>query len=664
MKKLATLALLLIFAYQVKSQNLISNIPANVFAVASVKNQNLFKLIPIADFDQSFIGNKFLKEISRTKNKAFESVADLGINLNETSYYFSILTDSINYNCYLMPLADATKFSDFIKTDDNLIKANNASNTFMLKDSSGVIKWDNEKVLYIDGKVNYSFLDQPENAARYGVVKLIRPYNNSYPQVEESVVEMDAADTAVVSTVEEVDGIMVDTVSVYTEEVAPPTYSPPAVVEEAGVAMVDTVSVYTEEVATPAYPPSAVLEEQDSDLTGYYERYHENETVKKQLQLTWVSKQADYILAGGFKNISSNNSYTKSINNKADASLWVSDLKSVYSNLLSGIIAYKNINVFNGFGQINLDVFLDKEKMRVESKMTLDNDIAESYRKMMDKKINRKFFKYIDSDKALGFASYAVNTKAYLREFPKLMSKTYGSLLGDKYAELADLGGDVFSVLLDEEAIAKVVKGDALFVINGVTKKKVNYTSYDYDDDYKRVEVEKTKTETLPSFLMMFSSDDYRLLTKVLNLNSTKNYVTQQNGVYKVSYRKSPTDFYVTMQKGIVFVGNNLEDFNKISQNNYSASISRKHKKMLKSSNFSFVVNPKNVSKEVPFDEISSKKEVDLLKNTLSEMNDIYIKSNRIKGNVISGEMVAEIPDGEENALQYIFSLIEKAANL
>src|SRR3546814_11926467 len=90
------------------------------------------------------------------------------------------------------------------------------------------------------------------------------------------------------------------------------------------------------------------------------------------------------------------------------------------------------------------------------------------------------------------------------------MKDMYGNLFEQYEADIA-LGADLVSLLLDEAAIANVAKGDALFVLNGIAEREVPYISYEYDDDYNYMEVEKIKMETIPDFLLMFSSDDVQI---------------------------------------------------------------------------------------------------------------------------------------------------------
>ncbi len=618
MKKLLFTLIALSFIGAAKAQNLENNIPSNASLVATIKSDKIFKLMPVKDFDQSFLGKKLLNVILKDTNQASLNIEDFGLNLHENSYFFMLPTDSINHLCFYVPLADAQKFEQQLKLQKNEVTNKGNVRTHILDDSLSLIAWDTKKVLFISGSLNYNFFSDKEITARYGMINLDGYFNNIF--------------------------------EVYDEE-------------EMGVT-VDTTVVNDQ--IEPWEDAEDMVEAEEDDYSEYDSLFAINTAIKKNLQLTWMQAEADLIFAGNFSSLNNNSLFKSSLNNKSVVSVWAPDLKRIQSGMGRALpgMTYGGMNPFGGYETLMMDMIMDEKEMRIENKVTLDPSVANSYKKISNRKLNKKFFKYIDSEQAIGFFSTAVNSQAYLEEFPSIMKQTYGSYLGQEYGELIGLGADFMSLILDEKAIGKVAKGDALFVVNGITSKEVTYMGYEYDEDYNGTEVLKTKTETLPSFLFMFSSDDMRLFKKALSIGINKEYVTMENNIYSIKYPKSPMDFYVLMKDGIVFTSNSLEDIQKIDQNQFRSSISKSHQKLLKESNFSFLFNAKNLAKKFPAEGYGTKEQADKIKDMTGSMRDIYIKSNRIKGNIVSGELTVEIPEGQENALKYIFSLVEKMADL
>ena len=675
MKKILIAISFLLLIKTASAQDLVKKIPANAFTVATIKGDNVFKLMFVKDFNESFLGKKLLTETSKSMEKDFTSIEDFGINLEKSMYYFNQFTDSIYYNCFLIPLKDATKFENLIKNKDQKITTKGDVNTLTLPDSTSLLMWNKSMMYFVTGSIRSSFFADSLKAAKYGI-KDIR-YQNNYDTVADSAAVavdstyvMDAAATAAPA--------YDDTDIPVKKTIQKKKTAKKQIVKKGSKKKSSKGKVAPkkkrETIIIDEEPPKTT-EELDSAMVAIgatpYDRYDEyqgerkeQEDKKKRLAFVWMTAQADMIFNGNYESISSNKSYTNSLDDKAIASVWVSSLQDVYNMLtpeLSTYSPYSKSGIMKGYGSLSSKLFMDKQSFRISAELELAKEQADSYKKIMNRKLNKNFLKYVNSEKAVGFMSYSIDTKAYLEEFPKLMKQTYGSILGGKMDEEIELGTDLFSLLLDEEAVSKVVKGDALFVINGLNTKDVEYTGYDYDDDYNRVEVKKTKKETLPDFLFMFSSEDTKLFQKLIKYGINKNYVTPQQGIYKFKESKSPIDVYFMIKDGIVFFGNSLTEMQNIYNNQFNATISKKHKDLLAKNNFSMFFNPKNLIGKIPSEEIGGAETAEKFNDTLSKMGDVYMKSNPIKGNIVSGEISAEIPNGHENALKYLFSLIENA---
>ncbi|MGN7987015.1 hypothetical protein ACTJKC_06735 [Pedobacter sp. 22226] len=654
-----------------KAQDLVKKIPSNAFTVATIKGDNVFKLMFVKDFNESFVGKKLLTETSKSLDKNFTSIEDFGINLEKNMYYFNQLSDSITYNCFLIPIKDAKKFESLINNKEKKYSQQGDIRTMVMPDSTSIVKWNNNMLYFVTGSIRSSFFADSAKSARYGI-KDIRFQSDDALAVDSTAV---LADSAVAVTAEP----MVEVVE------AP-------VIEKAKVQKKPTIKKNTKKtVATKKtgkkktskkakkvkdQPLDVIYPEETVDSTGitpvngqineqydaYQQERAEQDAKKKRLAFTWMNAQADQIFNGTYESIESNKSYTASLDNKAIAELWVSSLQDVYNSISPEFGTYGKAGLMTGYGSLNAKLFMDNKSFRISTGLELAQEQADAYKKIMNRKLNKKFLNYVNSEKALGFMSYSIDTKAYLEEFPKLLKQTYGSFLGGKMDEEIDLGTDLFSLLLDEEAVSKVIKGDALFVINGLKSKEVTYTTYEYDDDYKQKEVTKTKNETLPDFLFMFSSEDHRLIDKLIKYGIHKNMVTVENNIYKIQEKKSPVDIYFMIKDGIVFFGNSLSEMQSISNNQYTNKISKLHKDLLSKNNFSFLFNAKNLVGKVPDSEIGGVETAKKFNSTLEKMGNVYMKSNPIKGRLVSADISAEIPNGHENALKYLFSLIENAA--
>lgn len=672
MKKILIAISLFLSFNLAQAQDLVKKIPSNAFTVATIKGDNVFKLMFVKDFNESFVGKKLLTETSKSLEKNFTSIEDFGINLEKNMYYFNQLSDSITYNCFLIPIKDAKKFESLIENKEKKFTQRGDIRTMVMPDSTSIIKWNNNMLYFVTGSIRGSFFADSLKSARYGI-KDIRFQSEDAMAVDSTVV---LADSAVAVTdepmVEEVNTVSeVNKTAIIKAEI-PKNLLPKKtnkkinkkksgrkkVVKPKKITWTQKVEI-TEDANEEMVDSTATI---NAQYDNYQKELLEQSVKKKRLAFTWMTAQADQIFNGTYESIENNKSYTSSLDNKAIAELWVSSLQDVYNSVAPEFGTYGKAGLMKGYGSLNAKLFMDNKSFRISTGLELAQDQADAYKKIMNRKLNKNFLKYVDSEKALGFMSYSIDTKAYLEEFPKLLKQTYGSFLGAKMDEEIELGTDLFSLLLDEEAVSKVIKGDALFVINGLKSKEVTYTTYEYDDDYKQKEVTKTKNETLPDFLFMFSSDDHRLINKLIKYGIHKNMVTVEDNIYKIQEKKSPVDIYFMIKDGIVFFGNSLSEMQNISHNQYNNKISKLHKDLLSKNNFSFLFNAKNLVGKVPDSEIGGEETAKKFNSTLEKMGNVYMKSNPIKGRLVSADISAEIPNGHENALKYLFSLIENAA--
>jgi hypothetical protein len=676
MKKVLSLLGLGLLASSSHAQDLVNRIPANAFSVASFKGDQLFSLLSIPEFNSSALGKKLLEEVSREKDKSYTSVTDFGINLNGTLYYYNQKADSINYNCILVPLSDAGKLELLLSDKDRSV-ISREGNTRMLttaKDKT-VFIWNNELLFMAMGDLQYSFLNDTVRTRPYGIKEV--SYSDYYYQndaaMEETTVTYEVADAepAIDVAVAAEPAVAEDAAEAVAEAAEAATEA------ETDYIAADTAVAMVEEppmIATPPMieaPPTVQTTEDtyvpDHNMEAYNRDYEKQRVLKQQLALSWTMAYAKALFNRGnaSSSILSNPSYLRSRDEKAVATVWVANLPGMYSGLLSIFGGYKYDKMFKGYGSMSARMYLDKKQLRIASDMEVDDQKAKACRNIYDKKINKKFLKYVNSDKLVGFMSYAFDTESYLKELPGTIEQSYGSYFGS-YQDEIGIASELFSLLLDEKAVAKVIKGDALLLINGISQKEVTYKTYEYDEDYNAKEIEKKKTETLPDFLFMMSSDDTRLIEKALHYGIRKNVVSLKNNIYALDKKlsKGPFSFYILIRDGIVFCSTSLGDLQKINADQYQGNISKEQKNLLTKHNVTLFFSPKNVAGKIPENEFGNALKLRQFNALLQSTGNVYMKTTGVKDNLITGELVAEVPEGKDNAVKYFMSWLEDASKI
>lgn len=183
-----------------RAQDLVKKIPLNAFTVATIKGDNVFKLMFVKDFNESFLGRKLLTETSKSLDQNFTSIEDFGINVEKNMYYFNQLSDSITYNCFLIPIKDARKFESLIQNKEKKFTQQGDIRTMVLPDSTSILKWNNDMLYFVAGSINSSFFSDSTKSARYGI-KEIR-FQNNYDDVAIADSSVVVSDTVYTTTAE------------------------------------------------------------------------------------------------------------------------------------------------------------------------------------------------------------------------------------------------------------------------------------------------------------------------------------------------------------------------------------------------------------------------------------------------------------------------------
>lgn len=608
MKKLSCLIMLCLSVVAV-AQNTISKIPSDASIVATIKGKNLLQLMSMEEINNSFVGIEMLKEMSR-KNSDFKSLEDFGFNLGASSHYFFQANDSINYNAFIVPMKDVNKFEALVSSQGKKeIVSQNGVRTIQGQNESAIF-WDASALVVVDASMNNYFFQDKAVMARYGLKS-------------ESTEAYDEEETIVEST------------EVYEEE-------------EIEETVIESTEDYND----------------NDDNYSYYDVYDANNKIKRELSENWATLKAIQILKQSpNRSILKNKSYLKSLDDNAEATLWVHDFGQLYSNVLGGLyfseLAGFDLGQMYANNGLSAKLLLENDRMELSTSYRMSDQMAESYKKMTSRKLNKKFLDYVNEDRMIGYMSYAMDTKATLEEYPIILKSIYKNI--PYYGEEAVLGLDMFSLLLDEAAVGEVLNGDLLFLLSGISKQEVTYTTYEYNDDYEYIEVEKTKTETIPDFLLMASTEDSSMFTKLIKYAVNKEMVTFDNGYYTFVIPKSPLSLHFVIKDGIAFLGTSKAEMRKITTGTFDAKLSSKHKKRMLDNSTSLFVSAEQLASQLPIEEMgldgSGK-----LEWFLNTSEDAYMTASKIKGNTVETKMVVGVPGSEKNALKYIFTIIDKLA--
>ncbi|KMQ69855.1 hypothetical protein ACM39_02095 [Chryseobacterium sp. FH2] len=662
LQKTQTIALLLLGCMFVFAQQKM-RIPNDVAFYMEINGKQLNKKINWQKF------NPFLQEVAK-KGKEKPSWTDYsktGIKYDATQYHYATFNDSVQVYTAHFILDNREKFQEFINSTK-------------------------KKGLEISKKNNYSYIDIDDdifvawNEDR-AILSMIN-YNKHSKDIWEDAAISDSivADSAAVA---------VD--SVYTEEPEKPfDYK-----EEIGY-LKDDIKYLKESIQNN----NAEIARKQKDIK-YLEKHHQYPKEKKDINATdkeYSGNNSEILPPLKDKSFEDETEEDLAYQKELD-SIKIEKFKVVKkiaeerfdiyfsSNLeiepTKGMTAFRDVNsdVFvytdygrivadgiygkmmkhYGFGQIfnkaynstsSYNLYFDNDKVKlVNSYQHKDPEVQKSFSEVYKGRKNKKLSSLIN-DKSIGYYVINVDSSKY---FDILYSMLKDSGEGD-YQKEVELMMETMKIVLDEKAIAKVARGNGIFVLNELKSKTVEYTDYDYDDDYNEKEVKKTKEVMVPNFTFAFATENEGYWNRVFNLlitnKKTAKSFTKNGDFYSFKDDKAKDGYldqlFFTVKDGLVYLTTSTDNVLPKKQSEISRQWAKDSYKYPMSGRFD--AQKLLIGLEKEFNSISERKILDLFRKNVGEM---YFKTE-VKGERIETEMNYNIKNSSENSLMYFFDLFDE----
>jgi Domain of unknown function (DUF4836) len=674
-KLLVSLTLFCTVLTTVKAQNLLAKVPVTSSAVIKYAGENFTKNMPLQKLDTyGFIKDNFFKML---RIDTLTSIQNMGINFEQDTYQYVTMEDSAMSFVTLLHLKNAAQFLQLIKASygtDSILKPIKKNGFEFLNISANTyIGWNATTAVI----VNTSY----QNKKSY--------YDYKYSTNTDSAV-------AVTTVTEAVAAPMADTAVSFT---------PPKIVKDKGVKKKSAVEYKgpvkkaSAKTTTKGKAKSVVkkklTEEQIAEKMAEenYRIQDSIENVKRELwdqqqdmiakakQLTAAEKIIANTFTGTVNSIENELSYKKIIDPAAHASVWLnyeSLLKQYWGSMFGGAYylfgAGRSYNLpvkdtTDGFKSA-ANMYFDKDKMRIEQKMfSADAKMAAMGRDIMNSKQNAALANYVNPDN-IGYFSASINTEAMANYYYSLMKKYISSTpYMSEYSDMVNVYIDLLEIIIDEKGIADLLPGNYMFVMHDMKNKLVTYTDYDYDKDYNKTEVKKTKNELSPNFSFIMETRKEGFMQKLANLplkyaEKGKYNYKDRGGYYELvfdsgAYPISSLYFMIKNGRGIITTSKEVID---MTVNNTGFATDAATKNSILNNNYSLNLNTKRLLQKIApeFSTNLNKKISDYL---LENMGDVKMESS-IKDGMIQATTTMGIKGSHANSFEFFFNMIDAINNI
>lgn len=637
------------FGTGVKAQDLIKQVPEDAEMIAAFNMKDIVQKANANKLNELLQKTGFFEKSGIPANR---DIKNLGVDLSQTAYFYTRKTDSISFTEFIFPLNNKGQFEKLLHEAGEPKAFANGYLSVGLKPGSMLV-YNDRIARFISATTNTTFLDNDSIASRYGIKKVdyvARPSDDYDAWADTTVAAVDSVaevwdedekPLAVPVAPPVAIAVEPDTIAAAATEVLPP--------------VVDIAAGDPVEMHDPSY--------YDSLYTAYEDQNRKNDSIRTGLRDKWLLNEASRLLSGNYKSLSISDQ-EKVLKNLGLIRLYVPHVEDLYRGLLPYTTSlpyyYMGIKLDKfktGYQDGLLDLVQEGNVLKLKGSVGLDKTLAEMTKRMYARKPNAKFSKYL-TDKTLGFFNVNINSEAYLREMPAYMAKYYSGLLGPQQ-DVVEWGLMALEIALDEKAIAQVMPGDHLVVVNGLRKFKKDYIDYTYDDDYNATEVKKTKEETLPVFIWMFTSKDQRLIKKGLEMAVSKQAGQIHDGIYSFSTKKA-MDFpmYVLLKEDLVMVSNDSLALNDIRQNKMNASVNKDFVKLMKQNKMSAAMDLQKLPGMLKEMGVAPGKQWETTLAQLNQYGSTAITSKGVVGNRAEVEMSTRLPQTSDGAISYLLDQI------
>lgn len=683
------------------AQNNLKKVSSDAYLVFDVDGSKLLDKVSEKDLEETFMFSEITKRLSRN-NVTVTSISDMGVDLSGEFTIVGEDQNEMSYNYTLYPVKDVKKLTDYVEASSNsfdtilnksgyrLYKYRYGTSHLAIGGKQAVYIYANYKGYEYDFYLGNYYDYGKQREAKNEVMNLYaktKDFNVALKKAEDLANKLEkdreAARQEEVKRRKALENMTEAEIKQKELDEASEALSKSMSEMAEAIEAQDSYNKPEEELPADYY-------EREREISDFF--YKKKDEARKKLEdkreayIASVidSKISQLLSKKSVKNsISSVNSFKKNRDSKAVAYFWTatSDISPMLNEIYGRGYGRRSFrrNSFNTLeGEeygTSSNLYLDDTRAYAQMKVTYGQDLKGSMDKIFKKDFNKKLMPFLNKE-AIGFGIFSINSQALFEEMPKFYGKamkesfkryrSYGRT--ENYDQEIDLAVDFFQIFMDEEDMAELFKGDAVFTLNDLKMKDVEYTSYEYDENnnYKRTEVTKTRKEPIPSFNFAITSNKQDMIEKIFKYGAGKDVLKKQGNYFAVDTKrgKLPFDLFMTYKDGVLLLTTDKKEMNRFNSNQLKSNISSETVSMLNNNASMVYYNNKRMFELLPKDEIArserDKKTFDYIKNNTQ---DGFFTQKVVDGDFIT-ELSVNVPEGEKNSAKYLLKMFDKVIEL
>jgi len=410
-------------------------------------------------------------------------------------------------------------------------------------------------------------------------------------------------------------------------------------------------------------PVEEIVEEEAGD-------WDEEEPAALQLPdpvLVW----AEELLTRSFeRSLQTDPDYLRTTARPADAYLWL-DYKQLMALGQGGLgnmggPSLASLGDFSQFfEQLYEGVYLtvalnfNQGSLELQSQVVGNGKMVEVLNKAYNTRFNRKMLRYIDGRDLLGYYSVRFDVEELITGLKDILFSAMAEV--PEFGEVFVRVTDVLDIVVDEDALYDLFKGDILLAMTGIRQSETPVTSYEYDEHFNPDRVEKSIKKQYPEFVAMASYGDEENVLKLVRLAESFDMALDMGAYYQVPGTGEGDGLFFALGKGVLVITNdaNLIQEKLASGVERNARLGKKHRR-----NLARNVQALYWDTRVTWDAIGQTDAATTspeMTRTMEKIKDrvlgVSLLTSRKK---VRTRLTLDLADKESNALEQLLSLINQ----
>jgi hypothetical protein len=303
-------------------------------------------------------------------------------------------------------------------------------------------------------------------------------------------------------------------------------------------------------------------------------------------------------------------------------------------------------------------------KAELNGVTNLNQKLLPSMKTAYSLKQSKNLFKYIEGTNLQGYFSFAVNSFELTKPYEKIYFEFLKNM--GRNTDLAT-GAELFWSFIDKDMLFNTIGNQTIVAVTGYADIKMNYISYDYDDNFERTETKEERLVKQPKVVIATAINSVENANKLFEIISKFTFFEKINdNLIKVpSNRNFKTNLFILKTKDAIIFTNDEVLVTKYPNGLPSKDqIASSEQKFILSHNFAAKTFTDPILTGIRNNYFANGGHEKWYTPLYNGLGDLEMYDEPIKGNQYTLHAVVNIKDISSNSFQVLLKMMNQLKNV